>query len=197
MFGAAGQADRASTKQPAAHRCGRVSSVRNHFDKCTMPDRTSQAEFEFVFHRRSSGPDELTGPAGACHRAGRRPDPVGRPESDIPDATDRSAQPGCRRAHPGYKGSLDCFRLRSSSFGRTQPPQARLAMTELMFPPTHDTKVTARREPCPSLTDRDRILRCGEISRCANFCLPHALPATLLRRVVPAPQRSATHLLRP
>jgi hypothetical protein len=31
----------------------------------------------------------------------------------------------------------------------------------------------------------------------ANFRLPHALQATLLRRVVPAPQRCATHFLWP
>jgi hypothetical protein len=30
-----------------------------------------------------------------------------------------------------------------------------------------------------------------------NFRLPHALQATLMRRVVPAPQRCATHFLRP
>jgi hypothetical protein len=43
-----------STQKPAAHRWGRVSGVRNHFYECTMPDRTSQAEFELVFHRYGS-----------------------------------------------------------------------------------------------------------------------------------------------
>jgi len=66
--------------------------------------------------------------------------------------------------------------------------------------PHLDSTIHDRVEPTagPAMAaspDCDRVLCCSKISRCANFRLPHALQATLLRRVVPAPQRCATHFL--
>src|SRR5258708_13606688 len=44
---------------------------------------------------------EPPGPAGACHRAGRRPDPVGRPDNKLSVIRDRLT-PDYAALHPGY-----------------------------------------------------------------------------------------------
>src|SRR5229473_1515195 len=45
---------------------------------------------------------EPPGPAGACHRAGQRPDPVGRPDDKLREMRELPA-PDHAALHPGYE----------------------------------------------------------------------------------------------
>ena len=45
---------------------------------------------------------EPPGPAGACHRAGPMPDPVGRPDDELRVIRDRLT-PDYASLHPGYR----------------------------------------------------------------------------------------------
>jgi len=47
---------------------------------------------------------EPPGPAGACHRAGQRPDPVGRPDDKLSEIRGRPI-PDYAALHRGYKAA--------------------------------------------------------------------------------------------
>src|SRR6266853_2038059 len=73
----AGTRDRADTAFSKTGTAGRGCQEAQERPEC----RASYSEFRS--YRSAVGWAKPTGPAGACHRAGQRPDPLGRPDDRL------------------------------------------------------------------------------------------------------------------
>src|SRR5712691_2003793 len=78
------------------------------------------------------GRNKPPGPAGACHRAGRRPDPVGRPDDKlralrrfIANTLAEVCRDAARLSH--HNGAMRCAYCALRSFTRSFPPPRRTA----------------------------------------------------------------------